>query len=320
MTGMLSALLLRLSEAGAPALLWGRQAAPHFGRAFDRLLARGILIEHAPATEWELCPTCECGLEARPIRKIDGRHIAACPLDRGGDIVLDDDDLRSFRIEPAALVREIAAVSGFGAAPSEVAPGVWHLGMSATRTVFLAISEAALAQPGLIATLRMVERSAPITVIAPTPPASERTRFAEAEILHVDVGACIGEDFVLDHARLEPPHAFAPRLVIGRAARSVMLDGVPKLLSEQAFKLLVLLAEQALKSPAIVENRVIESHLWGSSIHRITSEPREPVRALRDALVGNSADSRAVRSLVENRRNPNGYRLVLTPEEIELKP
>lgn len=320
MTGTLAALLLRLSEAGAPAILWGRQAAPFLGRAFDRLLARGVLIEQAPATEWDVCPACDCGLEARPLQRIDGRYVAACPLDRGGDVVLYSEDLRSFRIEPSALVREIAAVSGFDDAPSEVAPGLWHLGVSAIRTVFLVLSKAALLQAGLVATLRMVERSAPITVITPSLLASEQTRFAEADILLVTAGACIGEDFVLDHTRLEPPLAHRPRLVIQRTSRSVMLDGVPKLLSEQAFKLLVLLAEQALKSPVIVENRYIEDRLWGSNIHRITSEVREPVRALRDALASNSADSRAVRSLIENRRNPNGYRLVLTPEEIALKP
>ncbi|GAB4119071.1 MAG: hypothetical protein Kow00104_01270 [Rhodothalassiaceae bacterium] len=318
MNGTLAALLLRLSEAGAPALLWGRQAAPHMGRAFDRLLARGILIEQAPATEWELCPACDCGLEARPIRKIDSRHIAACPLDRGGDIVLDDDDLRSFRIEPAALVREIAAVSGFGAAPSEVAPGVWHLGMSASRTVFLAISETALAQPGLIATLRMVERSAPITVIAPTPPASERTRFAEADILHVDVGACIGEDFVLDPARLEPPHAFAPRLVIGRAARSVILDGVSYALSDQTFELLALLAERVSSADPHASPRDIEERIWGEGVYRLSRPARDVVRELRDALAANAADAQTARRLIENRRN-RGWRLMLAAAEIDLR-
>ena len=91
-----------------------------------------------------------------------------------------------------------------------------------------------------------------------------------------------------------------------------------RILSEQAFQLLVLLAEHALKSPAILENCQIEAHLWGTNIHRISSQVREPVRALRDALAADSANSEAVRTLIENRRNPNGYRLVLAPEDIEL--
>ena len=59
MTETLPRLLLRLSEAGDPAILWGRQAAPHAGRDFERLLDHGVLVEQSPTTEWDVCPTCE---------------------------------------------------------------------------------------------------------------------------------------------------------------------------------------------------------------------------------------------------------------------
>lgn len=49
-------------------------------------------------------------------------------------------------------------------------------------------------------------------------------------------------------------------------------------------------------------------------------EVREPIRALRDALTAGSPDPKAARLLIANGRNPNGYRLVLRPEEIQLGP
>jgi hypothetical protein len=324
MTETLARLLLRLSEAGEPAILWGRQAGPHAGRGFERLLARGVLVEQATATDWDVCPSCECDLDARPIQQINGRHIAACPIDRRSDVDLGDDDLRSFRIAPAALVREIAMASGFGEEPSPVAAGVWHLGQtSSQRELFLALWRDAVLQPGLISLMRSVARSSPITTIAPAAIADQQARFDDAGVLLVSVPDCIGGDdttsgFAIDHSKLELRPGFAPRLVIRHAAKAVSLDGLPKALSDQEFKLLALLAEHALKSPAVLENRQIESKIWGTNIHRISSQVREPVRALRNALASGSADPAAVRALIQNRRNPNGYRLALAAEDIKL--
>jgi hypothetical protein len=326
MTDRLARLLLRLSEAGEPAILWGRLAKPYLGRDFARLLDQGILVEDAPATEWDVCSSCECDLDVRPIQHIDGRHVATCPLDQKSDLILDAEDLRSFRIGIPALVREIATASGFSNEPAEIAPGIWNLGLAASkRAVFLAPSRTAVLQSGLVVALRMFARSSPITMIAPALSAAEQLRFAEAEIHLVTVCDVIGPGdgvtpFAIDLAQLEPPSTFAPRLVIGRSAKSVSLDGVPKTLSDQTFTLLLLLAEHAMKSPTVLDNRRIEDCLWGSNVHRITSEVREPVRALRDALTAGSADPKAVRSLIENRRNPNGYRLALAPVEIRLGP
>jgi hypothetical protein len=326
MTDRLARLLLRLSEAGEPAILWGRLAKPYLGRDFARLLDQGILVEDAPATEWDVCSSCECNLDVRPIQHIDGRHVAACPLDQKSDLILDAEDLRSFRIGIPALVREVASASGFSNEPSETAPGIWNLGLAPSkRAIFLAPSRTAVLQSGLVVALRMIARSSPITMIAPALSAAEQLRFAEAEIRLVTVCDVIGPGdgatpFAIDLAKLEPPSTVAPRLIIGRSANSVLLDGVPKTLSDQTFTLLLLLAEHAMKSPAILENRRIEDCLWGSNVHRITSEVREPVRALRDALTTGSADPKAVRSLIENRRNPNGYRLALAPVEIRLGP
>lgn len=317
-------LLLRLSEVGEPATLWGRQAKPHFGSEFERLLARRILVEQAPATDWPVCASCECGIVARPIQAAGDRHVAPCPYDHRCDASLDDDDLRSFRIDGAVLIKEIAAASGIGNEPEPTLPGVWHFGpFGSKRTIFGAFSISAATQPGLIVSMKAAARGQPMALVAPPLPMSERHQFEQAGIHLVAVGDAIGHNgaaWALDPSCLAPETGVAPRLVICRAAKNVTLDGVTKVLADQGFKLLVLLAEQALKSQAVVENRRIEGHLWGANVHRITSEVREPVRALRDALAADSADPKAIRSLIENRRNPNGYRLALAPEEIDLRP
>ena len=98
MTETILRLLTRLSEAGDDAILPGELAAPFFGPVFDRLLAKRVLVEQAPLTDWEVCDACECGLPCRPIRKAGDAFRAECPLDRRQDIDLTEDDLRVFRI------------------------------------------------------------------------------------------------------------------------------------------------------------------------------------------------------------------------------
>lgn len=323
MTESLSRLLLRLSEAGEPAILWGRQAASYSGREFERLLGRGVLVEEAPATQWDVCSICECGLEERPVEQIGGRLIAVCPLDRSVDVALDVEDLRSFRIDPFSLVRQIAAASGFEGEPAQAAPGVWRLGLSATnRATFLALSTHAVLQPGLLGALRQLNRASALTLIAPRLPPAEQARFAEADIFLVLARQCFTETagFALDLSKLEPPRKTAPRLVIRRADKFVALDGVEKRLPDQPFRLLVLLAEHALQTTAALDNREIEKQLWGSNIHLIASQVREPVRDLRNALAAGSARPEEIRALIQNRRSPNGYRLALAPEDIQLIP
>lgn len=112
----LTRLLLRLSEAGEPAILPGGLAKSHFGPQFQGFLNRRLVIEQPPATDWPPCNSCECGLDARPVRAVDGRLVAACPFNSASDINLEEDDLRTFEINTSAVVKEIASTSGF--APS----------------------------------------------------------------------------------------------------------------------------------------------------------------------------------------------------------
>jgi len=315
-------LLLRLSEAGEPATLWGRQAKPHFGSEFERLLARRILVEQAPATEWPVCAFCECGLDARPVQAAGDCHIAPCPYDHRCDAALDDDDLRSFRIDGEVLIKEIAAASGIPDEPELVLPGIWHLGpLDSKRTIFGALSIAAATQPGLIVAMKTSARGQPMTLVAPPLPTPERQQFKQAGIHLVAVGDAIGHNgaaWALDPARLAPQIVGEPRLVIARSAKSVSLDGIDYALSDQTFKLLCLLAARARGDQPFATTRDIEQEIWGSSVHRVSRPARDVVRELREALAAGASDPDAVRRLIENKHN-RGWRLTLAAGMIELR-
>lgn len=263
MIGNLAHLLLRRSEAGEPALLWGREAKPLYGPAFDRLIARGVLIARAPAREWQVCDDCRCGQDWRPIARVEGQPVAICPLDRGSDLLLEPEDLESYEIDAAALVREIATSSGFADEPSEVIAGVWHLGRTATdRQVFAVLSRAVLVQSGLVGAIRMLDRSSQATLIAPTLSAPARLRFAEADIHVADSGECIGGTgrgaFAIDPAKLEPPQALTPRLVITGATHRVVLDNIEKHVPQQPFNLLRMLAEKTLAGVDFIRRTILK--------------------------------------------------------------
>jgi hypothetical protein len=315
MTESLTRLLLRLSEAGEPAILWGRQAAPHAGRDFERLLDRGVLVEQTPATEWDVCPDCDCGLDARPVQEVNGQHIAVCPTDRRSDIVLGDDDLRSFRIHPSALAREIAMASGFDDQLSPVAAGVWHLGeTSAQRALFLALSRDAVLQPGMIGLMRSVARSLPITVIAPAMVAAELARFVEAAISVIPIDGCLGRNaagFAIDLSTLEIAATFEPHLVIFRLSQRVILDGIEMHIPQQPFKLLVTLAESVGGRSGYLTPHQIEAENSGRGAADLVRELR---RFLSEGRRGRGVD------LVKTRRSPTGYFLALAPEEFDLRP
>lgn len=310
MTETLPRLLLRLSEAGDPAILWGRQAAPHAGRDFERLLDRGVLVEQAPATEWDVCPACDCGLDARPIHQVNGRHIAVCPTDLRNDVVLGADDLRSFRIHPSALVREIAMASGFGDAPAPVAAGIWHVGETSNqRALFLALSRGAVLQPGIIGLMRSVARSSPITVIAPAIAATELARFAEAAIAVMPIDRCLGRNaagFAIDLSALDTVRAPQPRLVVFRQSRRVILDGNEMTIPQQPFTLLAMLAEAVGgRSSYLTPHQIAEKYSG--------RDHRDLIRDLRTAL----QDDRKL--LIKTRRSPTGYFLALAQDEFVLR-
>lgn len=312
----LARLLLRLSEAGEPAILWGRQAKPYPDRDVERLLVRGVLTEQPPADEWDVCPDCECGLAARQIQCIEGNLIAACPLDHARDVRLDAHDLRSFCISAAALADEIAAASGFAGRPSEAIPGVWHLGRTPTnRGLFVALGSESVLTPGLIAALRATEPNLPITLIAPAAPAAELRRFAEALVHFVataDAFAWAGPPFALDVRKLAPPASIEPRLTLFRRQSKMVFEGRELELPPISFKLLWLLAEAGSSGGGVVSRGQIERHLWSTVVSKTAAA--DAVRNLRNALrkLGDGASSpNLVRAL-----STQGYILELPASEI----
>lgn len=317
MVANLAHLLLQRSEAGEPALLWGREAKPFYGPSFDRLIAAGVLVARAPAHEWQVCDDCCCGRDWRPIERIDGRLVAICPLDHAADVVLDPEDLESYEINTAALVREIAASSGFVNEPSEVIAGLWHLGRSASgRQVFLVLSRVCALQPGLIAAIRIFDRSSQTTLIAPPLSAAEGIRFAEAGIHVVSSEEGIGDSgqgcFAIDPAKLEPARTSTPRLLIERSSQRVVLDGIERHVPQQPFRLLTLLAEAAIRDASFVPTHKIESANSGRAASDL-------VRELRDCLAAGFPELNQVRRIIKTRRSPSGYALALEPHEIDLR-
>jgi DNA-binding winged helix-turn-helix (wHTH) protein len=319
MTESLARLLLRLSEAGEPAILWGRQAKPYLGRDFERLIEAGILVEDAPATEWDVCASCECDLDVRPIQQIDGRCVAACPLDHHRDITLDGEDVRSFRIQIAALVREIVAASGLMHEPTQVVPGVWHLGVApAKRGLFLSFARDNVLAPGLISSLRTIDAKLPITIVGPVLPVSETLRFVEAQIYYVpiiDAFAAPGTPFALDTTRLMPPSSIAARLTLVRDQSKLILDGRELELPPISFKLMWLLAEQVVRGGGMVSRRQIEQHLWKTVVSKTAAA--DAIRNLRNALKKIGKKGKTNASLVETLPT-QGYILNLAASDIRL--
>ncbi len=312
MTETILRLLTRLSEAGDDAILPGELAAPFFGPVFDRLLAKRVLVEHAPLADWEVCDACECGLPCRPIRKAGDAFRAECPLDRRQDIDLAEDDLRLFRIGGDALASVIGAAAGFRAAPKLAAEKVWRLGDTpAGRAVFLALEPAALTGDGIIASLRQAARGSDITILAPKLPAEAARRHRDAgfhliEILEVLTPATNGLGGTIDIAALTPVPQ-SPVLRVRKATAEVQWEGRSVILSRQIFPVFERLLEKALSRDQVASG----SHVEGTTAR----EAKDLIRELRDAFKAagfTDAESKALIVTVRNR----GYRLSLAASDI----
>lgn len=304
--------MTRLSESGADALLSGAEARPFYGPAFDRLLARRVLEEQAPLSDWDVCDGCECGQLSRPIRSAGDQLRADCPLDPREDVMLDEDDLRVFRIAPEPLVREIALAAGFGNEPSEIAAGLWHLGaISSGRAVFLAFARATALREGLTLYIQHARGGAPATLLAPELTAAEEFRFAEAGVHFVAMAACLlpadgGLGFRFDADLLEPAAA-APRVRISPSAGSVEFDGITVTLSPQLFPVFLALAEKARTRDPVLTTFEIE--------RRTGREARDMIRELRRAFVAAGMERERASALIANVRS-RGWRLALEPADI----
>lgn len=312
MTETILRLLTRLSEAGDDAILPGELAAPFFGPGFDRLLAKRVLVEQAPLSDWEVCDGCECGLPCRPIRKAGDAFRAECPLDRRHDVDLTVDDVRVFRIGAEGLASVIGAAAGFGAAPRLAAEKVWRLGDTPSgRAVFLALEPAALTSDGIIASLRQAAQGSDITILAPQLPAETARRHQDAgfhliETLEVLTPATNGLGGTIDIAALAPV-SLAPVLRVRRATAEVQWDGRSVILSRQIFPVFERLLEKALSRDQVASG----SHVEGTTAR----EAKDLIRELRDAFKAAGFTDPESKTLIMTVRN-RGYRLGVPASDI----
>ena len=312
MTETILRLLTRLSEAGDDAILPGELAAPFFGSVFDRLLAKRVLVEQAPLSDWDVCDACECGLPCRPIRKAGDSFRAECPLDRRQDVDLTEDDLRVFRIGAAALASVIGAAAGFSAAPKLATEKVWRLGDTPSgRAVFLALEPAALIGEGIIATLRQAAQGSDITILAPEQPPEAARRNHDAsfhviETLAVLMPASDGLGIAIDVAALVPV-PLAPVLHVRTATAEVQWNGRSVILSRQIFPVFERLLEKALSRDQVASGSYVEGTTG--------REARDLIRELRGAFKAAEFTDAESKTLIETVRN-RGYRLGVVPSEI----
>ena len=312
MTETILRLLTRLSEAGDDAILPGDLAAPFFGPVFDRLLAKRVLVEQAPLTDWEVCDACECGLHFRPIRKAGDGFRAECPLDRRQDIELTEGDLRMFRIGAAALASVIGAAAGFGPAPRLAAEKVWRLGDSPSgRAVFLALEPAALTGGDIISSLRQAAQCSDFSVLAPQLPAEAARRHQDAGFHLIATRAVLrpatsGFGAAIDVADLAPI-SLAPALRVRRAEAEIQWGGRSIILSRQLFPVFERILEKAVSRDQVAS----QSHVEGTTAR----EAKDLIRELRDALKAagfTDAESKALFVTVRNR----GYQLGVVAADI----
>lgn len=332
-TETLTRLLLRLSEAGPAALLWGRSGRQHFGRGFDRMLDLRILVEQRPATEWPVCGSCECDLDMRPLTRIADRQVAACPLDRGNDEVLDGDDLRLFRIDLTALCRQIRKANRIEGPPVEplgafalrvgsvgrgirrrqyfLAPALW-----AKTALDTAYAIRGQADDGTVVILTPTERDLPGSVIG-------LLRSTQIEVMpidaHLDDNAA--EPFTL-HLLQTPVSASTdePVLSIDSGGHRACFHGADVRLTPRAFNILVVLANEAAQDAGVVNRDLLLDCLRGADDNEeVSSEQLEKVISnIRGALTSAADMPREHgRTLISSRRGI-GYRLDIPPADIRI--
>ena len=209
MNDSLPKLLLRRSEAGPGAVLWGREAQPYFGRVFDGLLSQGLLKERAPAKTWPTCAACDAECGEREIVEIGTRLVAECPEDHRRDTVLDSEHLRSFEIDPAALCRSIARESGLSGEPALIMTGLWALGrLPNHRHVMLALEPVCAADARLVTMIRTVGEPFETSLLLPSGIPIERRQYLAETGLAVVLAARLPSQLTFAKSSLEGLHGY----------------------------------------------------------------------------------------------------------------
>lgn len=323
-SGSLASLLLRQSEGGQEAVLWGRDAAPHFGPAFDRLLAAGVLVERAPATSWSTCRRCDGTCDAREIVELDGELVAECPHYRNETVRLARHEVRSFSIDVGTLVAELARTSSLAGEHELVDDGIWLLGrVQGGRYAFLVTSGLAFVGPAFMTLIASRAPAAEAILVLPAmAPASVMRPFRDAGCDIVTLEQVLAADGIrLDVSAFIPRSRTEVRLIIDTEGRTATLDGHLLDLTAQPYRLLLALARAARTHRGFVGTRELEVAIYAGATQPAARLLSDIVRDLRDrmgkSLTGSEAT--AIRALVEN-KPPGQYRLTLGQEEIALLP
>jgi len=310
---MLAWLWKRLSEGGPVVMVSGRALRRFSEREVDRLLRARVLIELRKADVWQVCVHCDCGLDARPIRREDGYFRACCPHDPTEDVVLTDDDLRRFAIDERGLVGAIAAAGGLGTSEL-ISECLWHLGLLPSgRSLFLAVRASVIEANGALLAVKAAAGTAPISLIASDFSAVTRMRLKETGIEALRLEECLVSDG-RGAPRLEIERvvssATVPRLIVSISLQSAVLDNRRLDLPPQMFALFRMFAEQARLRDPVLRKEAVEANT--------SRPPREIVRDLRRALVASGLTEEVAKSLIKTVRG-YGYQLGLAATEIAVE-
>jgi len=311
---MLAWLWTRLSESGPETTISGQALKRFPEREVERLLRARVLVEQRKVDTWSVCAHCDCDLDARPIRRINGQLRVCCPHDYAEDVVLDEGDILRFMLDPDKLAEMISAAGSLSGQTSRLVDELWFLGEApAGIAVSLCSDHGVFRSPGTLLALKAASGQLPVRVIICDPDQALILRLCGAGIEPSPISEMLipgpdgRERLVIEPV---PTTKAAIRLVVRRSIQAAILDGRALSIPTQPFVLLHMLAEQVSLRDPVVPNQTIERELGRA--------PREIIRDLRLALVANGLTKAQAEALVKVARN-RGYALGLNAGEVALE-
>jgi hypothetical protein len=257
----------------------------------------------------------------------DGSACWAVSLDgEEADQAVDPRSLQQFDIDPGALAACLAEGAALSGPIEQIDRQLVSLGClkrsTAVMPVFLAWRLRDHSVQALARSIRQLVSKGPVLLLTPTRRdlgLEAHRALQEQGIEHAAVEALLTPEpvtgFRLDLASVCGRASAAPRLVIRKTVRSVVLDGATVKVAPQPFELLVLLAARALENRAHASRRDIDDALFQGKVHG--HDLSDIVRRLRQAFVPLVGGVSRAEALIEN-KNRFGYRLALQPAEIDL--
>lgn len=324
---MLTWLWKRLSNGGAQATVSGRALRRFPEREVERLLRAGVLIEQRKADSWSVCAHCDCGLDARPIRKVGDELRACCPNDAAEDLVLDEHDLNRFSIDPEKLAARIAASGGLSGTVGQIADGIWSVGATPSRVAVVLCSAAHLFEaPGTLLAIKAAVGGDRAILISHEFGAQVVLRLNEAGISTADIRDVLIPDNT-GSERLEPERlavaarttanavgaepAPEPRLQVFRARRVLRLDGRDIVLSMNGFDAFCGAAEKVVAGEVMLTYQELHSRTNRASHRDVMNE-------LRDQLENHGLSRAQAFDLVKTVRG-RGMTIGLAKSDIDIR-